>query len=390
MSQRLISLSPDLQRLRDEGYDIEARAGYLVVKDVPYVNALRDVRRGVLTAELTLAGDATARPGTHVVRFAGEHPCHKDGSEISQIKHSSGQLRIDDHLVVDHMFSSKPAEGYADYYDLVSTYVAIISGPAQSLDAEATAMTFPVVEASEEDSVFNYVDTASSRAGIVPVSKKLEGGTVAVVGLGGTGSYVLDLVSKTPVKEIHLFDGDILSQHNAFRSPGAPSLSDLRERPYKAAYYQAQYSRMRRGLFAHNHYIDGSNVDQLRGADFVFLCLDRGGAKRLVAERLEEWGIPFADAGMGVELVDESLLGILRVTTSTPSHRGHVRRRVSFSEGGNDDYSRNIQIAELNALNATLAVIKWKKLCGFYVDLESEHHTTYTISGNVMTNEDRS
>ena len=55
------------------------------------------------------------------------------------------------------------------------------------------------------------------------------------MGLGGTGSYVLDLVAKTPVWEIHLFDGDAFLQHNAFRSPGAPSLDELEAQPPKAA-----------------------------------------------------------------------------------------------------------------------------------------------------------
>ena len=46
------------------------------------------------------------------------------------------------------------------------------------------------------------------------------------------------------------------------------------------------------------------------------------------------------------------------------------------------------QIADLNALSAVLAVIKWKKRRGFYADLENEHHTTYTIDGNAITNEE--
>jgi tRNA A37 threonylcarbamoyladenosine dehydratase len=45
--------------------------------------------------------------------------------------------------------------------------------------------------------------------------------------MGGTGSYILDLVAKTAVMEIHLFDGDDFNQHNAFRAPGAASLEDL-------------------------------------------------------------------------------------------------------------------------------------------------------------------
>ena len=36
-----------------------------------------------------------------------------------------------------------------------------------------------------------------------------------------------------------------------------------------------------------------------------------------------------------------------------------------------------------------LAVIKWKKLFGFYLDLDDEHHCTYTLDGNMLLNEDK-
>jgi len=35
-------------------------------------------------------------------------------------------------------------------------------------------------------------------------------------------------------------------------------------------------------------------------------------------------------------------------------------------------YNSNIQIAEINALNCCLAIIKFKKFFGFYLDLENE------------------
>ncbi|HIC1934842.1 TPA: hypothetical protein ACW0QD_002540 [Citrobacter freundii] len=93
---------------------------------------------------------------------------------------------------------------------------------------------------------------------------------------------------------------------------------------------------------------------------------------------------------MGLELVNGSLGGILRVTTSTKDKREHVHSgRISFAGGGEKDiYASNIQVADLNALNAALAVIKWKKLKGFYRDLENEHHCTYTTDGNMLLNED--
>ena len=392
MSQQLISHNADLQRLRNEGFDVLVKGSYLVMRGVPYVNSKKEVLRGTLVSELSLAGDATIRPSTHVVYFAGEYPCNADGSEIAKIRHQSAVTQLDRNLTVHHSFSSKPPDGYKDHYEKMTTYAAIISSPARVIDPNATAQTFPVIEAEDEDSVFNYLDTASSRAEITAVTRKLELKKFGIVGVGGTGSYVLDLTAKTLAKEIHLFDGDRFLQHNAFRSPGAPSADELRELPYKVDYFARIYSKMRRGIVPHAFHIDASNVEQLRKMEFVFLCMDKGEAKKLIVGKLEEWGVPFIDVGMGVELTDDALGGIVRVTTSTVEKREHVKEksRIPFSDGdGNDEYSRNIQIADLNALNAALAVIKWKKLFRFYRDLEHEHFSTYTIDGNTLVNEDQ-
>ena len=392
MSRQLINRSPDLKALMNDGYEIDVKSGHLVIPKVPYVNAHKQVRRGTLVSTLDLAGDVTTTPSTHVAMFAGEHPCDREGHEIEKIKHQSRRKAICDGLVIDHSFSSKPVGGYRDYHHKMTTYVAIISGHAEALDPSATARTRRVIESNDPESVFNYIDTASSRAGITVVSRKLELDKIAIVGLGGTGSYILDMVAKTPVREIHVFDEDDFLQHNAFRSPGAPSVDELKAIPKKVDHHTARYSLMRKGIFSHNLHIDASNTGVLEGMDFVFLCVDRGDVKRPIIEKLEELGISFIDVGMGIELVDDQLLGIVRVTTSTAVKRNHVRdkKRIGFSsEDADGVYSQNIQIAELNALNAALAVIKWKKLRGVYRDFEQEHFSTYTLDGNLIINEDR-
>lgn len=389
MSHTLISRSPDLKRLRDEGYDIEVKYGHLLLKHVPYVNSNREIRLGTLVSDLTLAGDVTSTPTDHVAYFIGEHPCHPDGTLLTKIKHGSETKQLGKDLVVHHSFSAKAGGGYRDYYHKMMVYLSIISRHARTIDPSVTATTFPVIEASEEESVFAYLDTASSRAQISVVSDKLHIDKVAIVGLGGTGSYVLDLVAKTPIKEVHLFDGDTFLQHNAFRSPGAPSIEMLRQKPKKVHYFRDLYSRMHRHILAHDGYLDAANLGLLQGMTFVFLCLDRGGAKRLIVDKLEELGIPFIDVGMGVELVDDALTGILRVTTSTPQFRD-AKKRISFADvDGHNEYDHNIQIADLNALNAALAVIRWKRMFGFYADLAHEHSSGYTINGNILTNYDR-
>ena len=393
MSQSLISRSPDLQCLSDEGFEVGIESGHLVVYSVPYVNSVGEVEFGSLISKLDLAGDRTAKPGTHVVMFSGEYPCDKYGRELEHLRHSASRKRISDDLVVDFSFSNKPPEGYADYYHKMSTYADLIAAHAQAVDPCVTARTRRVIESTGTDDVFNYLDTASSRAGTTRLSEVLRHLRIAIIGLGGTGSYVLDYVAKTPVSEIHLFDDDDLLQHNAFRSPGAPSLDELRAVPRKVHHHASRYAPMRKGIFEHPVRVDALNVDLLlAGMDMVFVCVDRGDAKAPIIEGLERLETPFIDVGMGLELTDRGICGIVRTTTSTPRMRDHIRnrKRIALSGGDADGvYSHNIQIAELNALNAALAIIKWKKLAGFYADLEGEHFTAYTLDGNTIVNEDQ-
>jgi Domain of unknown function (DUF6791) len=388
MSQKLISLNPDLKRLRDEGYFIQVRGGLLMLREVPYVDARRQVRTGCLVSSLNLSGEMTRAPDTHVVHFDGEYPCRADGTPIDEISHASGKFDLGNGVTANHAFSSKPVEGYKDYYEKMTTYASILSGHAAVLKPGANPRTFSVPE-DEENSVFNYTETASGRVGIGALTERLTTETIAIIGLGGSGSYVLDQVAKTPVREIRLFDDDELLQHNAFRAPGAPSIEQLRDVPQKVDYFREIYSRMHRRIIAHAVAIDHTNVHLLDGVTFAFICIHGGEGKRIVVEKLEAIGASFIDVGMGLELVDGSLGGIVRVTASTPNKRDHAHQHLSFAGSGTDDiYSSNIQVADLNALNAVMAIIKWKKIRGFYRDLEREHHSTYTTDGNMLLSSD--
>lgn len=69
--------------------------------------------------------------------------------------------------------------------------------------------------------------------------------------------------------------------------------------------------------------------------------------------------------------------------------RSKLRARISFGQGnGDNQYGTNIQIADLNALNAALAVIAWKTMTGFYHDLGRMPFSTYAIDTGTLINED--
>jgi hypothetical protein len=56
-------------------------------------------------------------------------------------------------------------------------------------------------------------------------------------------------------------------------------------------------------------------------------------------------------------------------------------------DAGEDDYQRSIQVVELNAINAALAVMAWKKLVGFYAHPDGEMHSVLQVDGGVIITE---
>lgn len=391
MSQRLIARSADLKRLQDDGYDISTRGAVALIRDVPYLTSDREVKRGTLLSTLVLADDVTINPvDDHVAWFAGEKPHNSTGTAIASVINENVQQSYGG-VAVNIQMSAKPKtadQKYRDYHHKLATYVRILSGPARRVDPDVSAQTNPVIVEDEEETVFNYVDSASSRAGLELLTDKLRVNSVAIVGLGGTGSYILDLLAKTPIGSIHLYDGDTFHQHNAFRAPGAPTNDDLAQRLKKVRRFGQIYSAMRREIIEHEYNVDETTVDELREMDFVFIAIDNGKARKLIAERLEEFGVGFIDVGLGVKEKNGALTGMVRTSTSTTDYRSRGKK-LPFSGGDDeDDYTRNVQIADLNALNAILAVVRWKRLIGFYGDIGHEHQSLYAISSNYLINDD--
>jgi tRNA A37 threonylcarbamoyladenosine dehydratase len=97
------------------------------------------------------------------------------------------------------------------------------------LNPNITAKTFKPMINSTTESPFKYIDTWSSRYDIQEINNKLKDEKVAIIGLGGSGSDILDFLSKRPVNDVHLFDGVRFCTHNAFRAPGAPSIDRLND-----------------------------------------------------------------------------------------------------------------------------------------------------------------
>ena len=111
MSHRLVSLSADLQRLENEGYEVDIQSNYLLVRHVPYLTAEKTVAYGILVSELTTSGETTAPPSTHAVSFTGSIPCDRNGQPLDKIINDKTTATLAEGIVIQCAFSASHRAG---------------------------------------------------------------------------------------------------------------------------------------------------------------------------------------------------------------------------------------------------------------------------------------
>ena len=391
MQQQVINHNDDLKKLENESFSLEIRGSHLLVHDIPYVNSKKEIKYGTIVTVLTYT-DKTSVSCTkdHTVHFCGEEPCNEDGQILSNIINSSADFEITPEIKANHYFSFKPPKGYYnDYYEKISAYTHVLSSYARLINPLVSHKTGIKAVLYSGSDVFKYPDTNSARACIDSENAKFHNLKIGIIGVGGTGSYILDLVSKTQVKEIHIYDDDVLQLHNIFRAPGTLSdetinnMKDLR----KVDYYNSIYSRMHLGIKVYPYRITLQNISELHDLDYVFICVDNNEVRFSIVNELVKMGLAFSDVGLGVVKRENGLLGTLRVTSANKNNYSHLKEVIGPLELEDNEYNTNIQIADLNCLNAAQAVIKWKKHVGFYADIKREHHSLYHIETNKIIND---
>lgn len=381
--------SPHIQQLVDEGYHVEIiQDKWLVIKRVPYLNIDMEIRYGVIVSDIEMSGnDVKVNLSNHPIYFIGEQPYRIDGAILNA--NNSNKVELFAGLVADFYYSYKLDRPYADYYEKISHYMHIFSKHAIKKDPSVT-FNLGSLSIIPNNLPFIYSDcNSTSPEGNILMEIFFEM-KIGIIGLGGTGSYILDYISKTPVKEIHLFDGDYLHNKNAFRAPGAVGLEDLVNIQRKTDFFKKEYSRIHTNIISHPEHINTENVSLLDQFSFVFISIDKSEVKKLIITYLESKNISFIDVGMGVQIIDGAILAKIRTTLSTVEQRAHIyeKQRIKFGENPNNEYSSLPQIAELNGLNAAFAVIKWKKTIGFYHDREKEYHSQFLLPYNKILNND--
>lgn len=381
MSKELENLE-DLRRLVENRYSLSIISAHVVVNDVFYLDAQGQCHKGRLAAPLNQPTPETlGAPHNHQMYWSGSQPYHRDGSAIPLGTGGAVNVQVGDTTYTRHLSIKPlpPETSYSTYSEMIEHYVALISAPAQS-KFKVTPLTGAVYDVPEDTSPFKVRDTFSAKAEILDLNKLLANDRIAIIGLGGTGSFVLDFMVKTPVNMINAYDFDIFAVHNGFRSPGEVPFDDF-GKP-KTELYRRKYEPFRHRLSFHNKRVGKGDEALFKETTFAFVCIDDGELRGEICDMLISLGVQFIDVGMGIEKEADGLDGLIRTTLFTCGSAPVAIKKVPLDRRNeNDIYRVFVQIAELNALNAALAVIRYKQLRGFYFD-ERHYYQSFISLGS--------
>ena len=360
------------------GFTVKVGPDIIVAEGVPCLLANRKV--GSCTIEKSYdpeSGQPDSRIGdaAHAVRITPNEShdglvYDADGTCIGN--HIGGDRRTWSNISIRKGSQDSPEDDVSPS-DVIHRYAKQIVGAVSAAGYHRpSALTVP--------NPFKIPNTSEARAGIESIQNRIRDQRIAIVGLGGTGAYVLDLIAKTPVSEIHLLDADHADWHNFMRAPGAPTADEVASQqaaPFvKVEYYHSKYAFLREGIHAHAVRVDSSTMFaeflSVHPVDYAFVCIDQRAdsdspRQDVVYAALSEAGVPFIDSGVSITLDNCAVGGAITTGAYAAGSLAWQQGVPNASVRGNLPGYRNVQLPEVNALAASLAVMEWRRRTGQYV-----------------------
>jgi hypothetical protein len=126
--RKLVSHNNDLAALVDKGYAVTFDSGWMVIRDVPYLDQQSALQWGAIATKLIFVDAVRVVQEDHTVLFAGVHPCGLDGVPIRLIDAGAYPLTLSEacnDVVIERRFSNKPRETgkFENFFDKLESYV---------------------------------------------------------------------------------------------------------------------------------------------------------------------------------------------------------------------------------------------------------------------------
>ena len=303
-----------------------------------------------------------------------------DGEYDGRVYHASGEP-IGNHIGGDGRTWSNISikRGAQDSPELDETAYDLLHRYAKQIVGAVSAAGYSEPASLSMQWPFKIPNTFEARAAIAPVQDRIRCQRVAIIGLGGTGAHLLDILAKTPV-EIHLLDSDHVDWHTLYRAPGAPTTEEIElvrtGSLLKVDYYHSKYAAFRDGIHPHPVRVDSPSmfIEYLSDhpIDYAFVCIDQlseGDSPRqdAVYSALSEAGVPFIDSGVSITLENNAVSGAVTTSAYEAGSNCWQDSIPNAKVQGNVPGYRNVQLPEVNAAAATFAIMEWRRRTEQYV-----------------------
>lgn len=362
----------ELVEVLQAGFDCFVEDDTLTVRPVPYRLSGGGIGHGSLICHLNRSGRDIAPPSDHTVAWIGDEVPHlRAGGQMDRLIIDQSRNTWSNGVTSICVMSRRRPEPYPNYGQKMVTYVRLI---AREAVANWRASSPGVIAVKDTNHLVDH-ETGLNRARVGHLNSLLAAENVAIIGAGGTGAHIVDLVSKSNVQQIDIYDPDHVSNHTQLRWPGIVERRIVKENTNKAEYLAALYARRtNRNIRGHPFAIDKEKLTYLNGKTMVFIAIDKGPARREILTGLADMGLNFIDCGIDLQGENGPLTASTRIIRCQAEQSPEKRLELAtIAPGGanaaeDNPYAQNIQTGEMNSLNAALAVIAWKQGIGFYKD----------------------
>ena len=271
--------------------------------------------------------------------------------------------------------SIKKDEGeYLDAWDALKTYMQAIYGGFRAFHGAGShkverPYTFPILGERSRDEV-QWLDL-------------VRGEKIAIVGLGGVGAWIADLLTKADVAEVHGWDADLIEDKNVIRMPGAVN-PDWIGKP-KAEWFEETYRQIHRQVYGHPKYVDERTVARVcSNTTFGFVAVDDTEGRTIACAAMAAAGIPFIDVGISLSRRDGQVSASIRVTTTRP-HDDVWRKAIpKVYKAGQEIYGR-LELPDVAAVAAGLAVQSWRKVRGQMAQESASECMVFRLETDTIT-----
>ena len=202
------------QEAKRRGWSIILTAQRITVANVSYRDKNGNIGKCQVCVErgddgMTMRSPDAPNTAAHAARLRrviGGQAYQTNGEPVGNVLWSEG-----DECVI----SIKKDRGeYANVWEALRVYLSCVAQEAQSNSCE-----------KHEDGagldIFDFPVWAEGADSARTWREKVRGCRIGIVGLGGVGAWILDLMAKIEVEEIRVWDGDNLEGRNFLRAPGA-------------------------------------------------------------------------------------------------------------------------------------------------------------------------